>query len=434
MDLSSKEIESYKLDLIKQINKYRVDHGSQKLINEIKIDKISQQFASKLAKSGKLDFSSNEYKGQILGESVYKSESYLAPIKLAKILYDENKEYDYKSKEPEPNNFTQMVWKSTDFIGFGMAKNKEGKYFYVINYFPTGNIDGEFKKNVLPLGTKLIIEINNNNVKKTKKQEIYKNDDDNNEEKYYVKKVVKEIKYDDDDFDKKFEDFNKDFINKIKFNNDSEEDDNNMVEIQYNKKIIEESNDKKDINRKNILAELIKNKKKEKTNANNTTTTKNKIYKGVSSNNSDFNTFCIEALESHNKYRKIHHAPPLKLNKDLCNVAENYAKTLALKLRCLQHSENTYNGDELGENLFCCYGMDANGNNVSSNWYNEIKKYNFNGDWQGGCGHFTQMVWKDTKEVGFGKCKDKSGTIYVVGNYYPAGNVLGFFKYNVSKA
>ena len=432
MDLSSKEIESYKLDLIKQINKYRADHGSQKLINEIKIDKISQQFASKLAKTGKLDFSSNEYKGHILGESVYKSDSYVAPIKLAKILYDEISEYDYKSKDPEPNNFTQMVWKSTDFIGFGIAKNKEGKYFYVINYFPTGNIDGEFKKNVLPLGTKLTFDVKNN---KNKKKEICKNDDDNNsnEEKYYVKKVVKEINY-SDDFDKDFEDFDKDFEND---NNDDDED--NIVEIKTEKTIKETTNNKNSKNMMNILAELIKNKKKENSKINNNAKTnktqkyKEPNYSSSSNNTTGFNKFCIEALESHNKYRKIHKVPPLTLNKDICNIAENYAKTLALKLRCLQHSENTYNDEELGENLYCCYGMDANGESVSSNWYNEIKKYNFNGDWQGGCGHFTQMVWKDTKEVGFGKCRDKGGNIYVVANYYPAGNVLGYFKYNVSR-
>ena len=38
---------------------------------------------------------------------------------------------------------------------------------------------------------------------------------------------------------------------------------------------------------------------------------------------------------------------------------------------------------------------------------------------------------KDTKEVGFGKYKDRSGQTYVVANYYPAGNVIGYFKSNV---
>ena len=67
------------------------------------------------------------------------------------------------------------------------------------------------------------------------------------------------------------------------------------------------------------------------------------------------------------------------------------------------------------------------------NWYGEVKNHNYSGDWKSNTGHFTQIIWKDTKEVGFGKCRDKGGNIYVVANYYPAGNVLGYFKYNVSR-
>lgn len=417
MDLSQKDIESYKIDLINQINKYRGNHGSNKIINDIKIDKISQQFAIKLSKTGVLDYSSNEYKGQILGETVYKSENYFAPLKLAKALYDEISEYDFKSKDPEPNNFSQMVWKDTEFIGFGMAKNKAGKYFYVINYFPTGNIDGEFKKNVFPSGTK------------AKNEKIIKNNNnDSDGDKYVVKKIVKVTSTNNDnniDFDKEIEEFNKEFDD-LNIDNDNEENEK-YEEINVNKK---QNKEKEKDNRKNILLELIKNKKKEISNEKNI---KEKNKENIIIDNSDFNSFCIEALETHNKYRKMHHAPPLKLNKEICSISENYAKTLANKLKCLQHSENVYKGDELGENLYCCYGMEATGQEVSKHWYDEIKKYNFNGDWQSGCGHFTQMIWKDTKEVGFGKYKDKKGKIYIVANYYPAGNFLGFFKYNVLK-
>ena len=112
--MDSETIESYKIDLINQINKYRNNHGSKKLINDPQIDNIAQKFAKKLSKTGILDYSSNEYKGQILGETVYKSENYFAPIRLVKALYDEIKEYNFKSKDPEPSNFSQMVWKNTD--------------------------------------------------------------------------------------------------------------------------------------------------------------------------------------------------------------------------------------------------------------------------------------------------------------------------------
>ena len=103
----------------------------------------------------------DKYNGEDLGESVYQSENYLAPLKIAKVLYDENIEYNYQDKDPEPSNFTQMVWKSSEYIGFGMQKSK-GKYYFVLNYYPTGNIDGEFQKNVFPPGTKVSNKGNKN--------------------------------------------------------------------------------------------------------------------------------------------------------------------------------------------------------------------------------------------------------------------------------
>jgi Cysteine-rich secretory protein family len=46
-------------------------------------------------------------------------------------------------------------------------------------------------------------------------------------------------------------------------------------------------------------------------------------------------------------------------------------------------------------------------------------------------GHFTQVVWKSSKELGVGKAKSRSGRIYVVANYYPPGNYQGQFAQNV---
>jgi len=45
-------------------------------------------------------------------------------------------------------------------------------------------------------------------------------------------------------------------------------------------------------------------------------------------------------------------------------------------------------------------------------------------------GHFTQVVWKGTKEVGIGIASAKNQCI-VVGSYRPAGNMMGDFSNNV---
>ena len=48
-------------------------------------------------------------------------------------------------------------------------------------------------------------------------------------------------------------------------------------------------------------------------------------------------------------------------------------------------------------------------------------------------GHFTQVVWKSTTQLGCGLAVNRGNKIYGVCNYSPAGNVVnaGFFKANV---
>ena len=47
-------------------------------------------------------------------------------------------------------------------------------------------------------------------------------------------------------------------------------------------------------------------------------------------------------------------------------------------------------------------------------------------------GHFTQVVWKGSQEIGVGRAKSRDGTKwYIVTNYYPAGNYVGEYKSNV---
>ena len=47
-------------------------------------------------------------------------------------------------------------------------------------------------------------------------------------------------------------------------------------------------------------------------------------------------------------------------------------------------------------------------------------------------GHFTQMVWKGSKEMGIGKAKTSGNKCIVVASYRPAGNIVGHFMENVA--
>jgi len=52
--------------------------------------------------------------------------------------------------------------------------------------------------------------------------------------------------------------------------------------------------------------------------------------------------------------------------------------------------------------------------------------------WLAGAGHFSQVVWKSSRQLGVGKAKTLDGRqVFVVCMYFPAGNYVGRYKENV---
>src|SRR5919197_5765685 len=146
----------------------------------------------------------------------------------------------------------------------------------------------------------------------------------------------------------------------------------------------------------------------------------------------DLAAFRAAALKQHNVYRAKHGVPPLVLNTQLNDVAQHYAAQLARTNR-LVHSDNT----RYGENLYA-FGSSGQAlpraEAVVDRWYSEVKDYNFNKPgFHMGTGHFTQLVWKSSQELGMGIAQAADGTWYVVGNYSPPGNISGQFPTNVLK-
>ena len=66
-------------------------------------------------------------------------------------------------------------------------------------------------------------------------------------------------------------------------------------------------------------------------------------------------------------------------------------------------------------------------------WYNEVKDYDFQSKpiYNPKCGHFTQVIWSSSKEVGLGKATSSNGMSFVVARYSPAGNNLNEFENNI---
>ena len=86
-------------------------------------------------------------------------------------------------------------------------------------------------------------------------------------------------------------------------------------------------------------------------------------------------------------------------------------------------------GDWTGENLYNFWTSESNltvtGADGVDSWYEEIFDYDFKkGDSKNGkvVGHFTQLVWKGSTQLGMGVAKNNKNNVYVVANYHFGGN------------
>ncbi|KAM7018601.1 Golgi-associated plant pathogenesis-related protein 1-like isoform 2-T2 [Tautogolabrus adspersus] len=141
-------------------------------------------------------------------------------------------------------------------------------------------------------------------------------------------------------------------------------------------------------------------------------------------------SFMQEFLETHNAYRSKHNAPPMKYNSDMNQTAQKWANHL-LARGTLQHSQ-TNDGENI-YNMFSSATIKLTGKEAVDSWYSEIKDYNWSSPgFSGNTGHFTQVVWKASTELGVGVASD-GNKVFVVGQYRPAGNMnmSGYFEENV---
>ena len=133
-------------------------------------------------------------------------------------------------------------------------------------------------------------------------------------------------------------------------------------------------------------------------------------------------------LEAHNRYRDRHCAPPMTWSKEVAAVAQAYADQLRDDDCSFEHSSNGY-----GENL-AMFGPVGTGSAeaVVQGWYEEVAEYDFgSGGFAMNTGHFTQVVWKGTTQLGCGVAYCGQSAELWVCNYAPAGNVQGGYARNV---
>ena len=131
-----------------------------------------------------------------------------------------------------------------------------------------------------------------------------------------------------------------------------------------------------------------------------------------------------EIVAAHNEIRAQVGVPPLTWSGRLEEVAEDWAKTL-LSRREFSHRPN----GKLGENLFMITGARSSSAEVIRVWANESRDYDYKSNrCRDVCGHYTQIVWRDTKKVGCAVARDNRREIWVC-NYDPPGNWVGHRPY-----
>merc|ERR1712038_546911 len=144
----------------------------------------------------------------------------------------------------------------------------------------------------------------------------------------------------------------------------------------------------------------------------------------------DLDKFRQDSLAAHNAYRAKHGVAALKLSSELNALAQEWADHLIAE-NAFEHRPNNNNG----ENIYMSSGRAAQeqAQGAVDSWYSEIKDYTFGKEPSRGgpvTGHFTQVVWKGSTEVGVGVAQEGSKVV-VVANYSPPGNYIGQYVDNV---
>ncbi|EDW97884.1 Golgi-associated plant pathogenesis-related protein 1 [Drosophila yakuba] len=137
-----------KEDHLEEHNRLRKKHGSPPLELDDELTKGCEAYAKVLAANAKLEHSKSA--GKYSENLCIRSEE---PLQCVQDWYDEISDYDFEKGEfvMTTGHFTALVWKNTNKMGVGQAKDSNGNYWVVVRYYPPGNVNGQFKENVLPL-------------------------------------------------------------------------------------------------------------------------------------------------------------------------------------------------------------------------------------------------------------------------------------------
>ena len=127
-------------------------------------------------------------------------------------------------------------------------------------------------------------------------------------------------------------------------------------------------------------------------------------------------------VAAHNKYRAEVSVPPLTWSAEVAASAQAWAEDMASSGK-FRHSGSRY-----GENIWAgtanAYSLDE----MVTSWGDEKANFEYgtssNSRNGGVVGHYTQIIWRNSTQVGCGLASG-GGTDYFVCQYNPPGNYVG---------
>jgi len=132
-----------------------------------------------------------------------------------------------------------------------------------------------------------------------------------------------------------------------------------------------------------------------------------------------------DALTKHNQIRlELFSDSPMVWDESIAASSQEYANYLASTGKLEHDGSSGY-----GENLFAAsYGVGYS--DAIESWYSEKNYYDYaSNSCSSVCGHYTQMIWKDSTQLGCGKATYTTGSYQggtvIICRYNPPGNYIG---------
>ncbi len=132
-----------------------------------------------------------------------------------------------------------------------------------------------------------------------------------------------------------------------------------------------------------------------------------------------------EILAAHNKWRGAVGVEGLVWSPELAALAQDWADQNMRANTCFDAAHRQ--GSQYGENLAMSQPAET-ATAAIDGWGRESQSYDYdtNSCAPGAvCGHYTQVVWRATREVGCGVATCADGSAVWVCNYNPGGNYTG---------